>query len=118
MLVRQACAGVLILALTFLGVNSLPTVLPQAQAQSYGVAGVILGLALIAGGIYLISRDRYGVYHRYYYGRYDGRHYYYGGPYYQRYPRYSGYYYRGPVPHRWRGDAGCAGGPPWPAYCR
>ncbi|HLJ60723.1 MAG TPA: hypothetical protein VKZ50_13440 [bacterium] len=118
MLVRQAGVGVLILALAFAGMNTLPAALPQAHAQSYGVAGTILGLAIIAGVVYLVSRDRDGVYHRYYYGRYNGPHYRYEGAYYNAYPRYHDRYYRGPLPGRWRSNEGCVGGPPWVAECR
>src|SRR5579864_6533943 len=113
MVVRHACVGLLVLTLAFMGINIVPAALSQAQAQSYGVAGVILGLAIIAGVVYLISRDRDGVYHRYYYGRYSGPpryynggyhrpHYDYDGPYYQRYNRYRGSYYGGPLPRYWR----------------
>jgi len=116
---RRWAVCLLILALAFVGVNAAPTALPQAYAQGYSVAGTILGLAIIAGIIYLISQDRYGVYHRYPYGRYytSHPHYRYYGPYSMQYREHQNRFYRGPLPHGWHGDHGCVGAPPWAPQC-
>lgn len=119
-LMRQASVCLLVLALAFAGMNAAPAI-PAAHAQpAYAVAGTILGLAVIAGIVYLITRDRYGVYHRYPYG-----HYYAHGPYYRYDGRYAPYYrpwqgrfYRGPVPRVWYGDHGCVVNGPYPERCR
>jgi hypothetical protein len=117
--VRGLSVGLLIVAVAFVGANTLPTALPEAHGEQISVAGAILGLAIIAGIIYLVTRDRYGVYHRYPYGRYysSGPHYRYQGPYSVHYRPYQNRFYRGPLPGRWRGDHGCVGTPPWPAQC-
>jgi hypothetical protein len=118
-LVRHTSVCLLILAMAFVGINvGLPTAIPPAHGQTIGVvAGTILGLVVIAGIVYLISRDRYGVYHRYPYGQYYAAgygpshvHYTYTGPYSGRYRAYEGRWYRGPMPRSWSGDRGCSSG--------
>lgn len=116
MIVRQASVCLLLVSLAFVGVNvaSSPATLPPAHAQQIGVVGTILGLAAIAGIVYLVSRDQYGVYHRYPYGHYYGGRYTYDGPYYTQYPQYRTYrgrWYRGQMPRErdWRADHGCVG---------
>jgi hypothetical protein len=121
-LIRRASVCLLALTLVFVGVNVAPTALPPAHAQAYGVAGTILGLAVIAGIVYLITRDRYGVYYRYPYGHY----YPYGGYYRYRYdgwyaPYYrpwQGRFYRGPMPAAWYGGRGCLQYSPYSPRCR
>jgi hypothetical protein len=94
-LVRQVSAAVLILAVAFVGMNATPAALSQAHAQ-ISLAGTILGLAAIAGIIYLVTQDQQGVYHRY---RFQG-------PYAAYYRNYQGRYYGGPLPRQWSGDQG------------
>jgi hypothetical protein len=119
-LIRQTGVCLLVLALVFVGVNVAPTVLPPAHAQAYGVAGTILGLAVIAGIVYLITRDRYGVYYRYPYGHYYayGPHYRYDGWYAPHYRDWQGRFYQGPMPHTWYGGHGCMPNAPYPQRCR
>jgi hypothetical protein len=111
MIVRQASVCLLLLAVVFVGVNVAPgpAVLPPAHGQSLGVVGTVLGLATIAGIVYLITRDQYGVYHRYPYGHYYSGRYTYDGTYYHPYRTYQGRWYRGPMPQNWRADHGCMG---------
>jgi hypothetical protein len=118
-LVRHTSAGLLIVALAFVGLNAGPAAPPPAFGQQISVEGAILGLAIVAGIIYLVTRDRYGVYHRYPYGRYysAGPHYRYSGPYAVHYRPYQNRFYRGPLPGTWRRDRGCVGTPPWPPQC-
>lgn len=99
MTVRPASVCLLLVALAFVGVNvaTSPATLPPAHGQQIGVAGTILVLAIIAGIVYLVSRDQYGVYHRYRYGHYGGR-YTYDGPYYPQYRTYRDRWYRGQMP--------------------
>jgi hypothetical protein len=123
MFVRQASVCLVLLALVFVGMNIAPSpaTLPPAHGQSIGVVGTILGLATIAGIVYLISRDRYGVYHRYPYGHYNGGRYVYDGAYYQQYPQYHAYrgrWYRGDMPRNWRADHGCVNGYSQNPHCR
>src|SRR5579864_8939934 len=96
-LIQQMSVCLLVLALAFVGVNVAPAALPPAHAQSFNVVGTILGLAVIAGVVYLISRDRNGVYYRYPYGHAYGTRYNYDGSYHPRYRRYEGRFYRGPM---------------------
>jgi len=114
---RQTAACLLILGLVCVGVTVAPTALPPAHAQGYSVAGTILGLAIIAGTIYLVTRDQSGVYHRYPYGRYYASHphYRYSGPYSIQHREYQNRFYRGPLPNTWHGDRGCVG--PAAAQC-
>lgn len=137
-LMRQTSMCVLILAIAFVGINvGVPSALPPAHGQSINtVIGTILGLAIIAGAVYLITRDRSGVYYRYPYGTYYPTGYYqngyyqrgyyqngyyhngyntnrvyyrYYGPYATQYPMYRGRWYRGPMPRSWYGNRGCYG---------
>jgi hypothetical protein len=105
-LIRQASVCLLVLALAFVGINIAPAAVPPAHAQ-YSVVGTILGLAVIAGIVYLITRDRDGVYHRYRYGSYYANRYVYTGPYYTSYQTWEGRWYRGPMPRAWYGDRAC-----------
>jgi hypothetical protein len=106
--VRHASMGLLILAVVFMGVNVTPAALPQAHAQQVSVAGTILGLAVIAGIIYLVTQDQQGVYHRYPYGQYapNGPHYRYQGTYAEQYRNYQNHFYGGPLPSQWSGNQG------------
>lgn len=117
--VRPASVGLLIVSLAFVGMNTMPSALPPAHGQQISVEGAILGLVIIAGIIYLITRDQRGVYHRYPYGRYygDRPHYRYAGPYSVHYRPYQNRFYHGPLPNQWRHDRGCIGPLPWPAQC-
>jgi hypothetical protein len=130
-LICQTSVCLLIVAIAFVGINiAAPSAIPPAHGQSIGtIAGVILGLAIIAGTVYLITRDRNGVYYRYPYGQYypngyasgytgyngynayntNRVHYRYYGPYAQQYPMYQGRWYGGPMPRAWYGDRGCYG---------
>jgi hypothetical protein len=102
-LVRQASMCLLILAMAFVGFNiGAPAAIPPAHGQTISnIVGDALGLAVIAGVIYLITRDSNGVYYRYPYGTYSNGVYVYNGPYYVMYPAYQGSYYGGPVPGAW-----------------
>lgn len=105
---RHVSVALLILAVAFVGVNAAPTALPQARAQQVSVAGTILGLAVIAGIIYLVTQDQQGVYHRYPYGQYSpsGPHYRYSGPYAVRYRSYQNHFFSGPLPRSWSSNRG------------
>jgi hypothetical protein len=105
---RHLSVALLILAVAFVGVNATPTALPQGHAQQISVAGTILGLAIIAGIIYLVTQDQQGVYHRYPYGQYSpsGPHYHYQGTYAAQYRAYQNHFYNGPLPGQWSGDLG------------
>jgi hypothetical protein len=103
---RQVSAALLILAVVFVGMNATPAALPQGQAQQVSVAGAILGLAVIAGIVYLVTQDQQGVYHRYPYGQYVQGRYRYQGPYAVRYRTYQNRFYNGPLPGRWNGSQG------------
>ena len=119
-LMRQVSVCLLVLALVFAGMNTA-AVMPPVQAQpGYAVAGTILGLVVIAGLVYLITRDRDGVYHRYPYGHYYayGPHYRYDGRYAPYYRPWQGRFYRGPMPRTWYGDHGCVQNGPYPGRCR
>ena len=107
-LVRQASVCLLLLALVFVGINVAPATLPPAHAQQVSVAGAILGLAVIAGIIYLVTQDQQGVYHRYPYGQYsaNGPHYRYQGAYAAQYRNYQNRFYNGPLPGQWNGNQG------------
>lgn len=104
---RRASICLLMLALVFTGINVAPAILPSAHA-AYSVVGTILGLAVIAGVIYLISQDQRGVYYRYPYGQYyaTGTHYRYQGPYATQYRNYQGRFYGGTLPGQWSGNQG------------
>jgi hypothetical protein len=119
-MVREASACLLLLALVFVGINVAPSpaTLPPAHGQSLGVAGTILGLATIAGIVYLITRDQNGVYHRYPYGHNRGGHYTYDGAYHGSYRTQEGHWYRGQMPRSWNGDHGCVGGMANSPRCR
>jgi hypothetical protein len=104
--IRNVSAALLIFALVFAGMTANPRALPQGQAQQVSVAGTVLGLAVIAGIIYLVSQDQQGVYHRYPYGRYSQGHYRYEGAYAARYRNYQNRFYGGPLPGQWSGDRG------------
>jgi|GEM_PF-5441214 len=119
-LIQQASVCLLVLALAFVGVNIAPAALPPAHAQSLNVVGTILGLAVIAGVVYLISRDQNGVYYRYPYGHYyaSGARYNYDGAYHPRYRSYEGRFYKGPMPRAWSQDRGCAASGNAPPRCR
>ena len=119
-LIRQAAVCLLVLTLVFVGVNMAPGALPAAHSQAYGVAGTILGLAVIAGIVYLITRDRYGVYYRYPYGHYYayGPRYRYDGRYAPHYRDWQGRFYQGPMPRTWYGERGCMVNSPYPQRCR
>ncbi|HKX19269.1 MAG TPA: hypothetical protein VJT33_14760 [bacterium] len=121
-LIRQASVCLLVLTLGFLGVNVVPTALPPAHAQGYAVAGTILGLVVIAGIVYLVTRDRYGVYYRYPYGHYYAYggyyRYHYDGRYAPYYRPWQGRFYRGPMPGAWYGDHGCLQYSPYSPRCR
>jgi hypothetical protein len=93
---RRFSAALLILAVAFVGINATPASLPRGHAQQVSIAGTILGLAAIAGIVYLITQDQQGVYHRY---RYQG-------PYAAYYHNYQGRYYNGPLPGQWSGNQG------------
>ncbi|HLW47576.1 MAG TPA: hypothetical protein VKW09_07390 [bacterium] len=118
-LMLQTSVCVLILAMAFVGINiGVPAAIPPAHGQTInGVVGTILGLAVIAGVVYLITRDRNGVYSRYPYGQYDSNgyganrvRYRYNGPYAEQYRTYQGRWYSGPMPRAWNRDRGCYGG--------
>jgi hypothetical protein len=119
-LIRRAAVCLLVLTLVFVGVNVAPSALPPAHAQAYSVAGTILGLAVIAGIVYLVTRDRYGVYYRYPYGHYYayGPRYRYDGRYAPYYRPWQGRFYRGPMPRAWYGERGCMPNNPYPQRCR
>jgi hypothetical protein len=102
-LARQTSVCLLIMALAFVGFNiGVPTAVPPAHGQSLGtILGVALGLAVIGGTVYLITRDRNGLYYRYPYGTYSNNVYVYNGPYATMYPAYEGEFYNGPLPGAW-----------------
>jgi len=118
--IRQASVCLLVLALVFVGVNVAPAPLPPAHAQALNVVGTILGLVVIAGVVYLLTRDRNGVYYRYPYGHYRSTvaRYDYDGPYHPRYRTYEGRFYNGPMPRAWVRDRGCVASGNVPPRCR
>jgi hypothetical protein len=101
------------MAVVFVGINvGVPAAVPPAHGQSItNLVGDALGLAVIAGTIYLITRDRNGIYYRYPYGAYSNNTYVYNGPYAVMYPGYQGMFYTGPMPGAWywNSTGGCFG---------